>query len=383
MPSLIALALPPGPAFVEALQRVWDAGDAALPLDLRLPRPALDALVARLAPAAVIDGAGDRHPRAGGRAARTGDALVVATSGTTGEPKGVVLTHDAVAASAEATSARLGIDPGRDRWLCCLPVAHVGGLGVVTRALHTKTPLEIHPRFDPAAVAGAARPGPGRRPATRVSLVATALGRVDPAPFSTILLGGDAPPRDLPPNAVVTYGMTETGGGVVYDGRPLDGVEVRLIDGTVHLRGPLLARAYRGAGGIETDTRGSGGWLATGDAGETAPDGRLVVHGRVGDLIVTGGEKVWPAPVEAVLARHGAVSAVQVIGRPDPEWGQAVTALVVPTDPTAPPTLAALRDHVRAELPTWCAPRGLELVAALDRTATGKLRRGSGRRAEG
>jgi O-succinylbenzoic acid--CoA ligase len=371
VPSLIALAVPPGPAFVAALQRVWDAGDAVLPLDLRLPRPALDGLLDRLVPAAVVDEAGERHARpGGGRPTDDGDALVVATSGTTGEPKGVVLTHDAVAASAEATSARLGIDPDRDTWLCCLPVAHMGGLSVITRALHTKTPLEIHAGFDAAAVARAAHD----RAVTRVSLVATALARIDPTLFATILLGGAAPPDALPPNAVVTYGMTETGSGVVYDRRPLDGVEVRIVDGLIELRGPMLLRAYRDAAG-EVDPRHTGGWLATGDAGELDATGQLTVHGRRGELIITGGENVWPAAVEAVLARHAGVAEVLVVGRPDATWGRAVTAVVVPTDPARPPVLGDLRDHVRAELPAYCAPHALELVQELPRTPSGKLKR--------
>jgi O-succinylbenzoic acid--CoA ligase len=374
VPALIALALPPGPAFVDALRQVWEAGDAALPLDGRLPRPALDALLDRLAPAAVLDEHGERHRRAGGGiAVREGDALVVATSGTTGAPKGVVLTHDAVAASAAATSARLAIDPGRDRWLCCLPVAHVGGLAVITRALVTKTPLEVHPAFDAGAVAEAARRG-----ATRVSLVATALARLQRAGgagrFRSIVLGGAAPPEHLPENVVVTYGMTETGRGVVYDGEPLAGVEVRIADGRIQVRGPMLLRAYRD-GDHESDPKDADGWLDTGDGGELDAGGGLVVHGRVGDLIVTGGENVWPAPVEALLACHPGVAEVLVTGRPDPEWGQAVTAVIVPADPAGPPSLAELRDHVRAELPAFCAPRRLDLVKSLPKTASGKIKR--------
>jgi o-succinylbenzoate---CoA ligase len=380
VPSLIALALPPGPAFVEALRRTWDAGDAILPLDRRLPRPALDALLDRLAPAAVIDELGELHRRPdGGRPVVDGDALVVATSGTTGEPKGVVLSHDAVAASAEATSARLGIDPSRDRWLCCLPVAHVGGLSVITRALHTKTPLDVHPFFDADAVMAAVRPSGGERTrsdraVTRVSLVATALARIDPAPFTTILLGGAAPPGQLPANAVVTYGMTETGSGVVYDGRPLDGVEVRVVDGVIEVRAPMLLRAYRDGRG-ETDPRDADGWFATGDAGEIDDEGLVVVHGRVGDLIVTGGEKVWPVVVEAALSGHPAVAEVMVVGRPDPEWGNVVAAVVVPSDPAAPPRLDELRAQVRATLPAYCAPKRLDVVTALPRTTTGKVKR--------
>jgi o-succinylbenzoate---CoA ligase len=309
-----------------------------------------------------------------------GDALVVATSGTTGDPKCVVLTHDAVRASAEATSARLGVDPDRDRWLACLPLAHVGGLSVVTRALATGTPLVVHDGFDAAAVTAAAGPDAPGGPVTLVSLVATALRRVDPALFRAVVLGGSAMPPDLPPNAVATYGMTETGSGVVYDGVPLDGVEVRTVDeaglpapeGTIELRGPMLLRAYRDG----TDPRRPDGWFPTGDAGAWDPDaGRVRVFGRTGDLVITGGENVWPVAVERVLGAHPAVAEVAVVGRPDPEWGQRVVAIVVPADPASPPGLDALRDAVKAELPAYAAPRELVLAEALPRTALGKVAR--------
>ncbi len=151
-----------------------------------------------------------------------GDALVVATSGTSGQPKAAVLTHDAVAASAEATSVRLGVDPDRHTWMACLPSAHIGGLAVVTRAIVTGTPLIVLPGFEAETVEEAGRSGR----VTHVSLVATALQRLDPSVFDCVLLGGSRVPEELPPNVVATYGMTETGSGVVYDGWPLDGVEV-------------------------------------------------------------------------------------------------------------------------------------------------------------
>lgn len=340
--------------FVDALRRAWDEGDAVLPLDPRLPGPAS---------AAVLAAARTDEPVA------PGDALVVVTSGTTGAPKGVVLTHDAVAASAEATSAALEVDPQRDRWLACLPLAHVGGLSVVTRALHTGTPLTLHDGFDAARAAAALDEG-----CTLTSLVPTALARLDPAPWRRILLGGQAPPADRPANVIATYGMTETGSGVVYEGRPLPGVEVRVADdGEIHLRGPMLLRAYRDG----TDPKDGDGWLPTGDLGELGPDGHLHVHGRRGDLIITGGENVWPTAVERALVTHPAVAEVAVVGRPDPEWGQRVVAVVVPRDPTAPPTLAELRDHAKATLPAFAAPTVLELVSALPRTASGKVRRAS------
>jgi O-succinylbenzoic acid--CoA ligase len=165
--------------------------------------------------------------------------------------------------------------------------------------------------------------------------------------------------------------MTETGSGVVYDGRPLEGVEVRALQGQLEVRGPMLLRAYRD-GSSPVDAHG---WLATGDAGAVSADGTVSVLGRVGDVVVTGGEKVWPEAVEPVLATVGGVAEVGVAGRPDPEWGQRVVAWVVPADRRAPPSLEALREAVKAVLPAYAAPHELVLVDALPRTALGKLRR--------
>jgi O-succinylbenzoic acid--CoA ligase len=358
---LVALDLPGGPSFVVALRRAWDDGDAVLPVDQRFPRAAKAALMAAMGASSVVEETGTSE-LSEGRPVDDGDALVVATSGSTGAPKGVVLTHDAVAASAEATSSRLGVDPATDRWLACLPLAHVGGLSVVTRALHTGTPLTVIPGFDVETVDGS--------DATLVSLVATAMRRIDTDRWRVIVLGGAHAPADRPANSVTTYGMTETGSGVVYDGVPLDRVEVRLVDGEILIRAPMLLRCYRDG----TEPFVDGGWFPTGDLGELADDGRLTVHGRRGDLIITGGENVWPDPVERILTRHPAVADVGVAGVPDPEWGHVVTAYVVPADDTAP-TLDELRELVRAELPAYCAPRNVVIVSRLPRTTLGKLKR--------
>ena len=346
-PRLVAIDQPGDQSFVDQLLTIWEAGDAAFPVDQRLPPATREAVC--------------RAMRVGDEVA-DGDALVVATSGSTGPPKGVVLTHDAVAASADATSARLGVTDD-DHWLACLPLSHVGGLAVVTRALRRGTKLTLMPRFDADLV--------NQSPASLISLVTTALRRVDATRFRTIVLGGAKPPADLPSNTVTTYGMTETGSGVVYDGVPLDGVAVRLgADQEIFVRGPMLMRCYRDG----SDPLDSEGWFPTGDLGRWLDNGLLHVDGRRQDLIICGGENIWPTAVEAALATHPDVADVMVRGVADDEWGQIVEAIVVPA-PGALITLDALRTHVRAHHPAFMAPKQLTLMQALPRTSLGKLRR--------
>jgi O-succinylbenzoic acid--CoA ligase len=380
--ELVALVMPGGTEFVAALQRAWDAGDAVLPLDPATPRAHLDLLIERLTPTRIVEADGEQRALPGGRPVEAGDALVIATSGSTGEPKGAVHTHQGIEYAAFATSTATGV-AADTWWLACLPLSHVGGFSVITRALLTGARLEVHPHARAASIDDASRRG-----ATHVSLVPTLLDRVDAGAWRTILLGGSSIPTDRPANTIATYGMTETMGGVVYDGLALSGVGVRIIDpdappstprvappgvlGPIELRSPTLLRAYRDG----TDPVRSDGWYRTGDLGRLAPDSQLLsVHGRADDLIITGGEKVWPEPVEAVLRTDRRVRDVAVVGRADPEWGQRVVAVVVPTDPSAPPTLEGLRDLVRTQLPRAAAPKQLELVDSLPRTGLGKIRR--------
>jgi len=372
MRRLIAFDLPPGPGFVHHLLRVFEAGDAVLPLDTRLPARARARLIEAARPSFVLGSDGEPTRLPDGLPVEEGDAVVVATSGSTGEPKAAVITHDALEASASITNQRLNVDPERDRWLACIPLAHIGGLSVVTRALMSGTPLVVHERFDPRDVELEAERG-----ATLVSLVPTALRRVDASGFRTVLLGGSAPMGALAPNVVTTYGMTETASGVVYDGFPLEGVELAIGDGVlgaegeILIRSPTLLRSYRDG----RDPRLAGGWLPTGDAGELEPSGRLRVLGRMDEAIVTGGEKVWPAAVEAVISEVDEVAGVGVVGVPDPEWGERVVALVEPRHPEEAPALERLREVVKERLAPWAAPKELVVVDALPRTANGKLLR--------
>jgi O-succinylbenzoic acid--CoA ligase len=391
VPELVALDLPGGAGFVDTLRAIWDAGDAAAPLDPRLPPAARQAVLDVLRPSRLVTSDGEHHVVPGGLPVEPGDALVVATSGSSGQPKGVVLTQEALLASAVATSHRLGVAPDRHAWLACLPLAHIGGVSVVTRALLTETRLTVLPRFEAATVEEIGRSGR----ATHVSLVVSALLRLDPGVFTSILLGGSRPPGDMPPNAVATYGMTESGSGVVYDGVPLDDVEVAIDHfeqdgrsgpgatggtgdpagtGEILLRAPMLMRCYRdGSTGRVRGPDGTRTWFATGDGGFVNPDGTLSVTGRIAEVITTGGEKVWPDAVERVLARHARVAEVAVWKRPDPEWGERVVAWIVADG--AQPNAQELKELVGATLAPWAAPKEFVFVADLPRTASGKVTR--------
>lgn len=342
------------------LQGIWEQGDAVLPIDQRLPDGAKRRILAALCPSAVVDTQGE-HRIDGGLPTEPGDAVVVATSGSTGDPKGVVLTHAAVEASARASSLALEVD-GSDHWLACLPMAHIGGLSVVTRALVTGVPVTVLPAFDADEVTRLAHQ------CTLTALVGTALQRIDPRVFRLILLGGGRPPLDRPANTIATYGLTETGSGVVYDGRPLDGVEIAIAhDGEILLRGPMLMRCYRDG----TTSIDSGGWLHTDDLGRLGSDGSLEVDGRRGDVIVTGGQKVWPDPVEACLAPTLSTADYCILGLPDNLWGERV--VLATTDSSL--SLDRIRGLVKESLPAYCAPHEIVVVDRIDRTALGKIRR--------
>jgi len=378
--DLVAVTLPPGPEWADMLATAWEAGAALFPVDHRLPPSQSRDLMNRAAPTILVDADG-WHRLNSGRPADDGVALVVHTSGTGGVPKLVQFGRPAIDAAVASSALALEASP-HDRWLCCLPLAHVGGLLVLLRSVLLGAPVTVHPRFDPENVAAEAD-------SAFVSLVPTMLVRLidagaDLSHFRAILVGGAAIPAGLADragaegaNVIETYGLTESCGGVVYDGRPLPGTEVRIDgDGGIQLRGPTVMRGYLSDAEASARAFTDGGWLRPGDAGWIDREGKLRVAGRLDDLINTGGEKVWPAEVEAALLDHPGVADVAVVGRPDPEWGQRVVAYVVPADPAAPPSLDELRDHAATSLPRHKAPRELVLVPeGLPRTASGKVRR--------
>jgi O-succinylbenzoic acid--CoA ligase len=324
-------------------------------------------------PAAVVEAA--RRVLRSEEPLEDGADLVVVTSGSTGDSRGVLLSSAAVQASAEATLDRLG---GPGSWLLALPVSAIAGLQVLCRSVLSGRPATVL-QADETLTAAVARLPAGRR---YTSLVPTQLSRyldAEPAAlraFDAVLVGGAATDPALLARAkadgvavVTTYGMTETAGGCVYDGEPLDGVRVRVAEG-IELAGPVLALGYR-LDSCATEESFRGGWFVTRDAGSLDAEGRLIVHGRLDDVVISGGVNVAPQAVEAVLREHPDVADAVVFSRPDDEWGQRVVAAVVPA-PGAEPALPSLRSWVGDRLGAASAPRELHVVAAVPLLHTGK-----------
>jgi O-succinylbenzoic acid--CoA ligase len=344
--------------FVLALHGCLRSGSAAVPLD---PRLTASERVARL-------------NASGAAVAGVDVATVMFTSGTTAAPKRVELTYGNWLANALGSAVALGLDPG-ERWLCAMPLAHVGGLSILIRSAIYATTVVLHERFETEAVL-AELTSPRRR-ITMVSLVPTMLARLldaglrDPPTLRWALLGGGPIPARLLERAAAsgvpvapTYGMTEACSQIATFRLPLQGVEVRLAQGEILVRGPIVA-----PGALSPD-----GWLHTGDLGTLDQHGRLTITGRKADTIITGGENVAPAEVEAVLLEHPAVADAGVYGREDPEWGEAVVAAVVLCD-GAELDLAELRAHCAARLAPFRVPKTFELRDRLPRSESGKLLR--------
>jgi len=388
---LHALLLPPAAGagrLLDALAAALDgSGPAILPLDPALPPASVADLLHAFTPATVEtqDGAirwrpDDGRPAAPGTGEDLpdGTAVVIATSGSTGEPKGVQLSAGALRASARASLDRIGAKPGT-RWLCALPTSHIAGLGVLVRSLVSGTTPVVVDRLDPAQRDLAAFG------CDYTSLVPAQLRRMlevgaGVSAFGAILLGGAAIPSGLLAGAraagakvITTYGMSETCGGCVYNHVPLDGVQVRTApDGRIQVTGPTLFSGYRNRPDLTELAIGGDGWFTTSDLGSVGPDGRLLVDGRADDMINTGGHKVSPHEVAAILETCSTVREATVFGEHDSQWGQRVTAVVVPASFSNPPRLEELRAAVQKRLPAYAAPRALFIVRAMPLLPSGK-----------
>jgi len=301
--------------------------------------------------------------------------IAVQTSGSTGAPREVLIGRDALLASVHATAKRIGTGS----WLLALPAERIGGALVIARAEVAGTELaQVAPgaAVEEFAAAALALPTPRYTslvPTQVVRLAATAQGREALAAFHTILVGGaPAPGATVDAHLVSTYGATETCGGCVYDGVPLDGVGVSIRpEGRVAISGPTLADGY--ADGDDSAFVGDGAerTFVTSDVGTW--DGTLTVLGRADDVIITGGLKVHPARVERALASLPGIADAGVAGVPDAEWGERVVAWV--TTASGPPTLAELRASLAAELAPHELPREVVAVSEVPRSAGGKIDR--------
>jgi o-succinylbenzoate---CoA ligase len=376
------------PDIVALLHACARAGVALCPLNARLAPAELPPLLERLSPdlllgdlpgGAALDGFADRVPALQpGAVDESAVQTVLFTSGTTGRPKAAQLTVAAHLANARASVETLRMT-GRSRYLATLPLYHVGGLAIAMRCALVGAETILHERFDAPACAEALGGG-----ATHASLVATTLRRTlaerSSYPGAIVLVGGGPSSADLLQRArdagltvLMTYGLTEAASQVTAErigeadgataGTPLPGIEVRIDDGEILVRGATLMRGYLG----EPPLRG---WFRTGDLGELDARGRLVVHARRSDLIVSGGENVYPAEIEAALLAHPAVSDAAVVPWPDAEYGQIACAAIV-----GRATQRNLERHCRARLAAFKVPRRWVFLHELPRASSGKLDR--------
>jgi o-succinylbenzoate---CoA ligase len=386
--ATVILELPVGADYVILLHALMKLGAIAEPLNTRLAPGEREAELERAGPVLAVSHAGD----VGGPEADLPllgehdlDAIHcrVPTSGTSGHPRPIGLTYGNHLWSAVGSAFNLGVDPS-DRWLCCLPLYHVSGLEIVMRSVIYGTGAVVHDGFAVESVAEALE----RDGVTLMSVVTTQLSRLLEAGVGlsgprAILVGGGPVPLEVLEEAigrdaavVQTYGLTETASQVTTlapqearrklgsAGRPLLTTHLRIQDGEILVQGPVIA-----PGCADED-----GWLHTGDLGRIDDEGFLYVEDRLGDVIVSGGESVLPAEVEEVLLRHPDVADAAAVGRADPEWQEAVEAVVVLRDGAAAGA-SELRQHCAESLAGYKVPKRFEFVSELPRTDSGKLLR--------
>ena len=386
----VALLLAPTAEYVVLVHALTKLGAVSVPMDPAAPAPVTDRLLEAVGARLVVRSPSDvlDAPEAAGL--EMGDAFdtdsvqcVIHTSGTSGEPAAVELTYGNHLWSAIGAGVRIGVAP-TDRWLCCLPLHHIGGFSIVLRSALYRIPMVLEP-FDVQGIGAAIE----RHGVSIVSLVPTMLARLldAGAPLERLrcaVIGGGPMPlplieRALEAGAPVapTYGLTEAASQVATmpasevrerpesAGPPILNTEVRIDEqGRICLRGPTIGPGLAG----------EDGWLVTGDLGRVDDDGYLYVLGRADDVIVTGGENVSPAEVELVLLDHPGVADAGVHGRDDPEWQQAVVAHVVLASENGA-SEEDLRAFCRERLAPHKVPKAITFVSALPRNATGKLER--------
>jgi O-succinylbenzoic acid--CoA ligase len=387
--GIAALTMRPGREQVVLIHALMKLGAVLLPLSTRLPEEERRAVLAAEEPAIDLSDAAAQLTQTEADLPLLGEHDMdevhcrILTSGSSGAPRAVPLTYGNHLFSAVGSAFNIGVQP-EDRWLCCLPLSHVSGLSIVMRSVIYGTGMVLQDGFDVDAVAGSLE----RDRVTLLSVVSTMLVRlldagIDLSGPRAVLVGGGPVPADTLEEAlgrgatvVQTYGLTEACSQVTTlapedarrklgsAGRPLLTTHLRIQDGEILVQGPTVA----------PDCADAEGWLHTGDIGRIDEEGFLFVEDRIDDMIVSGGENVVPAEVEGVLLRHPAVADAAVVGREDPEWQQAVTAVVVLRGGSEA-SADELRRHCAEALAPFKVPKRIELASALPRTPSGKLMR--------
>ena len=384
-----AMTMRPGREQVVLIHALMKLGAVLLPLSPRLPEEERRAVLAAEKPAIDLSDAAAQLTQTEADLPLLGEHDMdevhcrILTSGSSGAPRAVPLTYGNHLFSAVGSAFNIGVQP-EDRWLCCLPLSHVSGLSIVMRSVIYGTGMVLQDGFEVDAMADSLE----RDRVTLLSVVSTMLVRLLDAGIGlsgprAILVGGGPVPADALEEAlgrgatvVQTYGLTEACSQVTTlapgdarrklgsAGRPLLTTHLRIQDGEILVQGPTVA----------PDCADAEGWLHTGDIGRIDDEGFLFVEDRIDDMIVSGGENVVPAEVEGVLLRHPAVADAAVVGREDPEWQQAVTAVVVLRGGSEA-SADELRRHCAETLASFKVPKRIELASALPRTPSGKLMR--------
>jgi o-succinylbenzoate---CoA ligase len=360
VPKLVALDLELSPSMYVSLTRLVESRTAFCVLDQRISPELKKKQTQLLGATHVLTAEGEINLHQGTEVDKE-IGLVMLTSGSSGEPKVAELSWDALMASARITSQALSLDVP-SVWVPALPANHIGGLAVLLRSA-----LGFADLFWTSDISSAPDKG-----ATHISVVQAQAVRTDLSGYQRVLLGGAKPPAQMAPNMIATWGMTETGSGIVYDGLALPEVEVVALDGELLVRSPTLFTQYRGSPRPEIlGPDGRSDWFPTGDGGRVI-DGVVEVFGRLGSVITTGGEKVWPEQLELALQAFPGISQIGLCGIEDEKWGQAIVAIVVTTHPIL---LEELADYAESQAGPWAKPKHLVVVDGLPRTSNGKLRR--------
>ncbi len=353
----------------ELAKRLLDemlGGNAVAIANPKWPKSFVDTIVKVIDPTEVVI-EGSTSSRTIANAVPEHARLVATTSGTSGLPKVVCHSWENLEASAKASLAYLGAKEGEGLWINALPINHVGGFTTITKSHFANHHLVTLKSFDYSAFEELAR---SSSVPIYTSLVKANLTKLELSLFEKILLGAGTPPSRRPQNAVVTYGLTETGSGCVYDGIALEGVDIKIEDGEILLRGPMIAQSYRDG----TPLTDANGYFHTGDSGSLGVNGVLKVDGRISETINTGGEKVAPNAIEEAINEALELPEYAIFGCRDESFGE-IVAIAITNYEGSGITLDALQEVVTERFPRYFVPRRLFTVDSLTKTDLGKVQR--------